>query len=182
MEWGGTQLVANGIIRWAPPPDPLPWTVLAAIVAAAIVIASRSSHWGPVLAAGIAAGVAVDVVHALVAVIPASDSLPQAAVKFLIGGFISVIAWAAGGTAAVLLQRENADGLFLAIFAALMLLLTGGLGDLTVLTRSQVPYAVDPVIGRMFVSATIGLSAGVLLGGIRALRRRGAEASRPKSP
>ena len=176
MTWGTTQIVANGLIRWTPGPAAWPWYVAAVAVAAAVLAGARSSRWAPALTTATAAIVAVDVVHSLVAVVPASDSLTQAAAKFVLGGLVSVVAWVAGAAGAALLEREKTDGLFLAVFAGVVLLLTGGLGDLTLLGRSQIPYAVDPVVARALVSLTAGLGAGVVAGGIDRLRRPGAPA------
>ena len=178
MEWGTTQVVANGLIRWVPPPSPVPWLILSALIGTAVVLASERSQPMKVLAFCIAVGVGIDVAHSLVAVVAAADSFPQAAVKFLLGGFVSVIVWAAGGTATVVLARGNPDGLFLAAFSALVLLVSGGLGDVAILARSQIPYAVSPVTGRLMVSLTIGLGAGVLMEAIRALRRQGRASAR----
>lgn len=178
MTWGTTQIVANGLIRWTPAPPAWPWYLAAVAVAGAVLAGARTSRWAPTLATATAAIVAVDVVHSLVAVVPASDSLAQAATKFFLGGLVSVVAWVAGAAGAALVEQEKTDGLFLAVFAGVVLLLTGGVGDLTLLGRSQIPYAVDPVIARALVSLTAGLGAGVIAGGIDRLRRPGA-AARP---
>lgn len=170
LQWGTTQIVANGLIRWVPPPNPTPWIGLAAVLGAAIFVASRSDRWVPVLASATAAAVAVDVVHSLVAVVAASDSLARTSLKLLLVGLVSVSAWIAGAAAVNKLGRHR-DGLFLALYAALIIALTGGIGDAAVLGRSQVPYAVDAVVGRVLVSATMGLTVGVLLGSIGVLRR-----------
>ncbi|GAC1316795.1 MAG: hypothetical protein NVSMB12_14030 [Acidimicrobiales bacterium] len=171
LQWGTTQIVANGLIRWAPPPSLAPWLALAALAGVAVYIASRSDRWAPVLASATAAVVAVDVVHSLVAVVAASDSLAQTSVRLLLAGFVSVSAWIAGAAAVGKIGGHNDDGLFLAIYAAVIIVLTGGIGDAPVLGRSQVPYAVDPVVARVLVSVTIGVSIGVLAGGIGVLRR-----------
>lgn len=171
MQSGSTQIVANGIIRWVPAPNPLPWLAFALVVGIGVVVASRSNRWGPVLGAATAAAVAVDITHAVVAIIPASDSLTQTILKLFAARIIFVFTWVVGGVGAALLGRKNLDGLFLGVFVALILLLTGGLSDVTILGRSQVPYAVDPVIGRLLVSLTIGLASGVLFRGVQLLRR-----------
>lgn len=171
MSWGPTQVVANGLIRWAPAPSPWPWLIGAAVLAVGVYAGSRTDQWPLVVALATGAVVAVDVVHSLVAVIPSSDSLAQAAARFLGGGLVSVVGWAAGAAGAALLQQGNRDGLFLAAFAGIVLLLTGGVGDLTILGRSQIPYAVDPSLGRLLVSITIGLAAGAVAAAVDRLRR-----------
>ena len=170
MQFGTTQVVANGLIRWVPPPSPLPWLALAMTIAASVFVATTSRRWGPVLAVATAAVVAVDIVHAVVAVIPASDSLPQTVSKLLLTGFLSVSAWIASAIAVPKLQQGSKDAVFLAGYGAFAAFLIGGIGDAAVLGRSQIPYAVAPVVARILVSVTIGLTVGVVVSGIKVVR------------
>jgi hypothetical protein len=180
MQIGGRQVVASGDLLWVPGPSPVPWYAIAAVLAVFAALAGRTSRWRVLLTAAVAVLVVVDVVHGIGIAGAAAGGLgSKIGALFASTGVFSIVAWVAGIAAVVLLLRESADGLFLAIFAGLAVALFGGLADSAVLRRSQVPFAWDADIARFTVAVSLGLGAGVIAGAAMALRRLPAVAPAP---
>ena len=72
--------------------------------------------------------------------------------------------------AIVLLAKRSVDGLFAAVFTALVIGLFGGLADVVGLARSQIPFQWGTTAAQVIIAVSIGVSAGVLIGSILAFR------------
>jgi len=171
LQAGGNPVNVVGVLVYVPGPNAWPWLGLAAALAAAVILAARSRRWAAGLALGVALLVASDVVHAVGISLAYSGSTPQRLGVLLAGSYYSLVAWAVGVVAVVLLARRSLDGLFAAIFAGLVVGLWSGLADLSVLYRSQPPFGGPAVIDRLAVSAALGLGTGVVCGAALVLRR-----------
>jgi len=169
---GDERLEITGQLVWVPGPSALPWwgVVVALIVVGAVV--GLRPWWGKGLAVLLGALVLADLIH-VIGILGASAGGPD-----LAGAgpdlLYSVVGWAVGVAGIVLLWRAKRDGLFAAIFAGVLIAVFGGLSDISVLDRSQVPFAWSAVSARLLVATTLGLGVGVTVGAGLALWRMGA--------
>ena len=148
-----------GEVRWVPGPSPLPWLAGAALLAMAVVAASRGRHWLGALVAAVALVVALDLVQLTGAWLGAR---PPLAAKLLSVG-ASAAGWALAGLAVrQLLRRRLESGLFQLLLAAGLLTVVSGLGDLGFLLRSQLASSLPDWTVRAAVTAKLGLGAGAV--------------------
>ena len=156
-----------GEVRWVPGPSPLPWLAGAAVLAMAVVAATRGRRWLGALVAAVALLVALDLVQLAGAWIEARPPLA--------GKLLSLGASAAGWVLAALavrqlLRRRLESGLFQLLLAAGLLTLVSGLGDLGFLLRSQLPSILPDQLVRAAVAAKLGLGTGALTAAALQLR------------
>jgi hypothetical protein len=171
LRHGDTEIVARGDLTWVPGPSPVPWVLLALGLAAAAVLVSLTRWWAWGVAFFVVVLVAVDVGHSIGIALETAGSVGSQIARVFLVGFYSVLAWTAGIVAVVALARRRAEGLFAAAFTALVVLLFGGLADISNLSRSQLPFAWDADLARAAVAASLGLGAGITLASILGIRR-----------
>ena len=162
---GTTAIAATGALTWVPGTSALPWLALALILAAGVAVA-RS--WR---ALAVAAGVvtAVDLAHAIgVAWFWAGGWVVKVA-QLLEGSSYQLPGWILGALAVRLLLRGRSRGRPAAVIAGASALVFTGLLDVTVLSRSEAPFAGPIGIDRVAVAACLGLGLGVVAGGMRLL-------------
>lgn len=165
---GDATVTLAGDLRWVPAPPAWPWLLAAAAVAAGVVLASRRPAWPALLAGGTGALVAADVMATAAGW--AASSPPLSSV--LSSGAVAVLGWAAGAAAVVrLLGRRRDSGVFLALVAAALILVVGGLSDLPILLRSQLASALPDAAVRGLVTAKLGLGAGLLTAALLRVRQ-----------
>jgi hypothetical protein len=165
MAQGATAVAATGALTWVPGTSPVPWLALALILAAGVAVA-RSWRW-----LAVAAGVvtAVDFAHAVgVAWFWAGGWIVKVA-QLLEGSSYQLPGWILGALAVRLLRRGRSRGRPAAIIAGASALVFTGLLDLTVLSRSEAPFAGPIGLDRVAVAACLGLGLGVVAGGVRRL-------------
>jgi len=167
----GQPITVTGTLDWVPGSSPWPWWGLVAIMAVVGAAGGATRRWATALLVWTALIVGVDVVHALGSGLAFVGSVPHRVLLVIAGSYYSVIAWGLGVVAVRLLARRSVDGLFAALFAALVIGLFGGLADVTALTRSQVPFAFGDVADRALVAISIGGALGVTIGSVVAFRR-----------
>ena len=156
-----------GEVRWVPGPSPLPWLAGAALLAMAVVAASRGRRWLGVLVAAVTLVVTLDLVQLAGAWLGAR---PPLAAKLLSLG-ASAAGWALAGLAVrQLLRRRLESGLFQLLLAAGLLTVVSGLGDLGFLLRSQLASSLPDWTVRAGVTAKLGLGAGAVTAAALRLR------------
>jgi hypothetical protein len=156
-----------GEVRWVPGPSPLPWLAGAAVLAMAVVAATRGRRWLGALVAALALLVALDLVQLAGAWI---EARPPLAGKLLTLG-ASAAGWVLAALAVrQLLRRRLESGLFQLLLAAGLLTLVGGLGDLGFLLRSQLANILPDQLVRAAVAAKLGLGTGALTAAALQLR------------
>jgi hypothetical protein len=174
----GRQITVTGDLRWVPGPSPLPWVALAVVLLVVTVAASRSRRWPLLFAAGVGVLVVVDVVHTGGTWSALRSTFAQKAY----GSLVAAAGWAVGVVAIVqLLRRRLESGLFYLIFAAGLMTLIGGLGDLSALTSSQLVTDLPAQATRAAVAVKIGLGLGLAIAGLLRLRQTGGP-SAPAEP
>jgi hypothetical protein len=171
MADGTTPIVATGSLDWVPGASPWPWLGLIVVLAIIGIVAGMSRRWAEALMVFVAVIVAADVVHAVGTGIYASGSVAHKVLVIFTGSYYSIVAWVLGAVAIRLLAKRSVDGLFAAVFSALVIGLFGGLADVVALSRSQVPFEWGVAAAQILIAVSIGLSAGVVVGSIIAFRR-----------
>lgn len=158
---GGAALAVAGRISYVPPPDALPWALVAVALFVVTILTVRFAPWPWVLGHGLALLVAVDIVHSFANAAVSGGSLATQAASVLSGGPIGVIAWVLGVGAIVTLGRRTDIGIILGGSAALMIAVYGGVTDAAALASSQVPSALSPFLLRGAVALSLGLGFGI---------------------
>jgi hypothetical protein len=164
LRQGEQTLLITGTVTWVPGPSPLPWALLAAVLAAAVLVAVRTPRWRVALMVAVAVAVVADMLHTAGSWLASTAST---ATKTY-GMSVSVAAWVVGGlTIAYLVRRRDHSARTLLLLAAVFLLLAGGALDLPVLTDSQLPSTLSPVLTRASVAVVLGLGVGMVVVALR---------------
>jgi hypothetical protein len=150
-----------GSISWVPGPSPWPWLLAAVGLFTTVVAASRTRVGEDVLIAAIGFAVTADVVH-MWWTASTGPLLAEAA-----GGSLSIVAWIAAALALIKIVRGNRDaGRVDLLVAGLLLVIAGGIADLSALARSQLPFGLDPQVTRAIVAVILGLGGGMAAAGL----------------
>jgi hypothetical protein len=171
LKQGLTPITVTGHLTWVPGPSPVPWLLLALALLAGAAIVGLSGFWGVALAGLVALVTVSDIYHALAIGFSVAGSFWTQMLRFLTGSFYSMIGWVLGLLAVRLLIGRRVDGLYAAAFAGVSAALFTGLLDITVLSRSEAPFAGPISLDRVTVALSLGLGIGVAVGSIVALRR-----------
>ncbi len=171
LRQGQTPITITGHLTWVPGPSPLPWLLLALLLAVGASLIGLSAAWRLPLAALVLLLTINDFYHALAIALSASGNLTTQMGRFFSGSFYSIIGWVLGLLAVRLLVRNNPDGLYAAAFAGVSAALFTGLLDITVLSRSEAPFDGPLWLDRVTVAVSLGLGIGVAVGSVLALRR-----------
>jgi hypothetical protein len=171
-------ITARGDVRWVPGPSPWPWIALAIIVAALLVVLSRTSVAVVAVAVALVAVIVVEGAHVVGAwnATTLGVGTRLAASVYALGSIVVAIvalAWVA--------KRGLHAAAPLLLITGLFVGIAGGLADLTVLTRSQLPTTLPDDVARAGVALALGLGIGLAVVG--ALRLRGPSTrTRPGAP
>ena len=172
LRQGATPVVVSGDLTWVPGPTPLPWVLLIAALVAVGLLVGRSRQWGPALSALVVLLLVVDVVHSVGIAFAAAGTTGTHLIRLLTGSLLSIPVWAVGLLAVRWLSRKDLDGTHAAAFAGIFIALLGGVSDVTVLYRSQVPFAFSISMARLLVALTIGLGGAIVAAAVTLLVRR----------
>ena len=178
----GEKIAVTGDVRWIPGPSPWPWICVALALALALVALSRTRFAALTVGAALAVVAVSEAVHVLggwgATTVDAGTKL--AAAVYAVGGVVVAVlalAW---------LVRRGLDAAApLVLVAGLFIALAGGLADVTVLTRSQLPTTLAPAAARLAVTLALGLGLGLAGAGAlrirpqRRPRRRASDSIRP---
>jgi len=171
LQQGATTIAVTGHLTWVPGPSPIPWLLLAALLAAVAVAIGLTGAWGPPLAALVGIVTVNDLYHALGIAFSVSGSLSARMSRFFSGSFYSIIGWVLGLLAIRLLLRRRVDGLYAAAFAGVSAALFTGLLDISVLSHTEAPFNGSMTVDRITVAVSLGLGVGVAAASVLALRR-----------
>ncbi len=178
----GAPIAVHGDVIWVPGPSAWPWVGLAAAFALLILALASTRLARPAVAAALAAMIVGEAAHVVGVWAGTTVSGPTklAASAYALGGIavgVLALAW--------VVRRSVSAAAPLLLLAGLFLALAGGLADVTVLYRSQLPTTLPAFWARFEVAMVIGLGIGVAaVGGwrLRAAPRRGPAARPARTP
>jgi hypothetical protein len=156
-----------GKITWIPPSTAAPWLALTAIVALAAFLAIRPPLEDRLLAAAVATIVAVDTVNVTGGVAFSTSGTSSIVASLITRDPLTSIAWISGLAALIALRRHDHRAVFLAAATGWILMITSGVSDADVFTRSVIPSKFDPTVVRLYTALTIGIGVGLSAAAVR---------------
>ncbi len=160
-----------GVLTWVPGPSPLPYLGVAGIIASGsllVAIAIRRRHrFIPItkcVAGAALTLIGIDAIH-LVSIAGGVRG-PGLMARVIQIGALSFPVWIAGLVGAFMIFRSRLDGLYLTVFAALYVAVSGGFADLNVLSSSATASSLSIGSVRLLVTATIALGVAITVSGI----------------
>jgi hypothetical protein len=167
---GTTTSVARGELVWVPGPSPAPLLLLGAALFVGVIVGARRN---PFLVVGIATAVlvVVDIVHAFGIGFANAGTVGSQLGRTFASSTVSLPAWLVGGGALWFFRNRKVDGFFAAVFCGLIVAVVGGLADVTVLSRSVVPYALPDALSRLIVLVSLALGFGVAVASGLSIRK-----------
>jgi hypothetical protein len=169
MAQGSTPIVVTGALVWVQGTSPFPWLVLAVGLAGVglVIAVGRSWRW-----LAVAAGVvtAVDFAHAVAVGWFWAGGWVFKLTQLVEGSSYQIPGWILGFLAVRGLLRGRSRGRQAAVIAGASALLSTGVLDFFVLSRSQAPFNGPIAVDRAAVAVCLGLGLGVVVGGLAILR------------
>jgi hypothetical protein len=158
MLHGAETITARGELAWVPPPSPWPFVIAALVVAVGFFAACRTRWWKQLIAGGLAVIVITEAVHVAglwgASTESAGTKLVQSA--YSLGGI------ALGVLALIWMARRGAHAAMpLVLVASIVLVVAGGLSDVTTLGRSLLPTTLPYSLARVLVTVTLGVGVGL---------------------
>ena len=172
LRLGDQEIVVRGEIGWSPAPAPAPPPLTALPVGATVFLGGRTRRWHGVLLAALSALVASEAVH----VAGQWGATTAGVAARLLAAVYSILGLAFGGLALSRLARRGADpydAVPVALVAALVLTIAGGLAGLPSLAASQLPTSLPDGVARGLVALSLGAGAGAVALCAAHLRRPG---------
>ena len=167
LERGGRPITVRGFVRWVPPQGAWLWFAIAFVLAAGVVASSRTRRARIAVGAALVAVVVFETLHIVGA---------WGATTLGISTRLGASVYAAGAVAVALValgwlwRRGLHAAAPLVLMAGLFVALAGGLADVSVLTRSQLPTTLSYDLARALVAAALGLGVGLAIAGALRLR------------
>ena len=158
IRYGDRTITARGEIAWVPPPSPWSFVIAAIVLALAVFAASRTRWWTWVMAGSLVVIVVADALHivGLWDASTASTGTKLAESAYSLGGLVL------GFLALAWMARRGANAAVpLVLVATIVLVIAGGLADVTTLGHSQILTAFPETVARVLVTLTLGLGVGL---------------------
>ena len=208
LTYGGAPLTATGTLDWQPGPNPGPWLLLVALIAAALALVPLLGGPPPgkplsgrplpikplpikplpikpllgrphrTLAVAGLVAVGAQLVHGVGVMLVEVGSVWQRLAALF--GADALLVWPFAIFAAWLLWKGHTRALWIAAAAGVVMASTLVLDDAPVWWRSSAPTALSPTVNRLFVAVVVGIGLGLALALPLLLRRYG-QPSRPWS-
>ena len=168
---GTTTAVAHGTLVWVPGPSAAPaFLIIVLLLVAMILLARLASPFVPVAIAA-AVLVAIDIVHSFAIGFANAGGFGTRLAQTFASSAVSIPAWFVGAGAVWLLLKRRVDGFFAAVFSSLIIAVVGGVADFSVLSHSQVPFALSAGLARPIVAASFGLGVGIAVASALSIKR-----------
>ena len=91
--------------------------------------------------------------------------------RVLLGGIVATLGWIIGAASVGALQEQRDSGLLGAGIAGFLIAVFSGVGDLSTLGRSQIPYVFPAVTARAAAAVSLGLGLGLAAAALLVVRR-----------
>lgn len=177
---GATLSAAEGSLVWVPGGSALPYWLLAlALLVGMLAIGSRGAPFFAIALATCAL-IVVDVVHSFGIGFANAGTTANRVAQTFGASIVSIPGWVVGAGGVWFLLRRRVDGFFAVVFTGLIVAVVGGIADVNVLSRSQVPFAFSAELSRLLVAISLGLGAGIAAASALSIRRL--EPSKPADP
>ncbi len=161
---GDEEVAVTGDLVWVPGPSPLLWLALVIVLAAVVAVCAFWSRWALAFAVALIVLLVFDLVHVI-----GNWGGPSVLI-------VTIISWLVAAAALVRLFQRDRDGAFWSILAGLFFFFFGGVADFAVLNNSIVVFEFGPALVRTAVAVSLGVGAGLSIGGLIVLVRTRAEA------
>jgi hypothetical protein len=163
LRQGPAKATVTGSLTWVPGPNPAPYILGAAALAALTMLIIRSKRWALLLPLALALLVTSDVVHTIAIASTAVGGLGAKALAWLRGSFYSFPGWVFAAVAIRNLRRTRPGGFLAAIFAGTCVFILTGLADFATLYRSQAPFAWGIWLDRVTIMIALGVGLGIVV-------------------
>jgi len=170
MVESGDPIAVTGYLDLVPGSSPWPWVAAIVALGVAGLAIGFTRFWAGGLLVLLLVLVGADILHASGTGFFVVGSFGHKMLFIVVTSYYSAVAWILGAVAVRHLARRSIDGLFAAIFTALVIGVFGGLADIIALARSQVPFLWGITADRIIITVSVGIGAGVLGGSIAAFR------------
>lgn len=158
-------------LDWVPPSSGLPWLplLIALFLFGGIVVAAP--RWSRPSAVLLIILVLVDIAHTIGFEIPHRGNNLTKTLQFFAGNVVSLAVWFAALLTTIALKRRRGEAAYGVILVALLVALIGGAANLSSLWKSQLPTAGPRWLTQIEVVISLGLGAGLVVGGFARLVR-----------
>jgi hypothetical protein len=164
---GDTPIVVRGAVRWVPGASPWFWIAVAFVLAALVVAYSRTAQARVAVVVALLGVIVAETLH----VIGAWNATTEGTGTKVGASMYAVGAVVASIVAMVWVVRRGVHAAApLVLIAGLFVAIAGGLADLSVLSRSQLPTTLSTDTARAIVATALGLGAGLAIVGALRLR------------
>jgi hypothetical protein len=174
----GRDVAVRGVLVYVPPPSPWPYVIGALVLAVGLFAACRTRWWRQWMAGALTVMVIAETLH----VIGLWDASTASGATKLVESLYSLGGIALGLLALVWMARRGADAAIpIVLIASIVLLIAGGLADVTSLGKSELPTTFAPEVARVLVVITLGLGAGLTAAAVARLGPASRSRSRPRA-
>jgi hypothetical protein len=160
---GSAQAAVTGRILWVPPPNAVPWVILAIALAIVTIALAFTGGWARWLTVALVVLVVNDIVHTLASAGATHDGVGSVLFRVFVSGFYGTIAWVVGAVALRPLAARRDLGALLAGITGFFLALLGGATDASALGRSQLSFLLPAAVARFQVALSLGVGTGVVV-------------------
>jgi hypothetical protein len=177
LRHAGSTITVFGDVRWVPGPSPWLWLLVSVVLAGCVLAGARTRRWPAVLGAAVVVVLAAQVIH----VAGGWGSSTASSWAHVTANTYELLGALAGVAALVTLLRRGAwDAVPVFLIAGLVMLIGGGLAEISVLWHSQLPFTLPARLDRLVVAIALGGGAGIAVGAAMHLRTPAAATARPK--
>jgi hypothetical protein len=171
MVHASTPITVSGTITYIPPPNGGAWLLVTVLAFLAVLGLGLLERWHVGLAGALALVLALNVVDATGSAVVSGGSHWAELWRVLPSMPVWILALLTIGP----LQRKSEGGLIAAAVVGFFIAAFNGLGGLSSMLRSQVPFAWDANVSRVATALALGIGFGLLGGVAVVFRRFGAE-------
>jgi hypothetical protein len=162
----GQRSIIAVALDWVPGPSAWPWIIPIALLFVVGLVLTTKPEWWRALAILLAFLVVCDVVHAVGYEIARPGSNAAKTAQFFAGSFVSVAVWIAAIPTVIALWRRRVEAMYGVAFVGFLIALVGGLSDLSLLWKSQLPGVGPAWLTRFEVAVALGLGSGLGVGAV----------------